>query len=149
MPRVFDCVILDDQLNFLETRFRAYRDIPEVTHVICEAVVDSKGRPKPLYFQDTRDNRFLPFRGKWNHVTVAADELSPGISYQDSLRAYLLYGVNGEPGDIVLQEYDTIPSVKAIRDLAAGRLSSPDALTLRWRVHKAGTLTASLIRGNM
>ena len=136
MPRVFDCIVLNDELDLLEARFRAYQDIPEVTHVIVEAAVDDKGNPKPLYFQENRDDRFAPFRGKWNHVTVEAHELSSGISYETSLRNYLMHGINGSPGDIILQELDTIPPVNAIRDLAAGRLSTMDALTLRWRVFK-------------
>jgi hypothetical protein len=134
--RVFDCIILHDELDLLEARFRAYQDIPEVTHVICEATVDEKGNPKPLHFQENRDNRFLPYRGRWNHVTVEAHELSSGISYGSSLKNYLTHGINGEPGDIILQELDTIPPVKAIRDLAAGRLSTPGAMMLRWRIWK-------------
>jgi hypothetical protein len=140
MPRVFDCITLYDDLDLLEARFRAYQDIPEVTHVICEAPVDDKGQPKPLHFQENKDGRFLPWRGRWNSIALEVHELSPGISHESSLRNYLLQGVNGEPGDIILQEDDSIPSVKAVRDLAAGRLSSADALALRWRIWKPGKL---------
>jgi hypothetical protein len=147
MLRVFDCLVFTDELDLLEERFREYQDIPEVTHVICEAPVDSHGNPKPLHFQEHKDNRFLPYRGRWNHVTVEPWELAPGISCEDSLRGFLMQGVNGEPGDIILQEdIYPVPPAGAVRDLAAGRLSTRDALQLRWRVFRPGELRRMLWR---
>jgi Glycosyltransferase family 17 len=141
MPRVFDCVILENenQLDLLEARFCELKDIPEVTWVVCEAEADYHGDPKPAFFRD--DPRFTPFRGRWNHVTVAADEMSPGEPRErkNALRDILCHGFNGEPADIVMHgNIDEIPAEWMVKRLAAGESELPVTFSMRWCSSQAG-----------
>lgn len=102
--RVFDCVILSHwgEMSLLEKRFLAYRDHPEVTHVICEGAADPDGNPKAVVFCDS--DLAGRHRGRWNHVRVEAHEIAgetPG-ERERSLRGYVLNGFNGEPDDLVM-----------------------------------------------
>jgi hypothetical protein len=131
MPRVFDCVILDNELGILETRFRAYQDIPEVTHVIVEAA--------PACFPES--GLAFSWRGRWNHVRVEEDEIPRMASRKKTLQQYMMTGINGEPGDIIMHtEIDEIPVASLIRDLARRRFTSPGVMDFNWHVHKADLL---------
>jgi len=141
MPRVFDCVILENegQLDLLEARFREMEDIPEVTHVICEAAADHQGNPKDLYFLD--DPRFDEWRGRWNHVAVKADELPSDCDARgrkSALRDYLAHGFNGDPEDIVMHgNIDEIPAAWMVSRLAHGESELPVTLSMRHCVFRA------------
>ena len=140
MPRVFDCVILEneDQLDLLEARFHEFRDIPEVTHVICEAYADYQGNAKPLHFMDARRDRFNSWHGRWNHVAVRADELPPGDARdrKSVLRDWLAQGFNGDPDDIVMHgNIDEIPAMWMASRLARGESEFPVTMSMQ---HCAG-----------
>lgn len=133
MPRVFDCLLLDAELDALETRFRALEHIPEVTHVIAEAPVTHDGQPKPAHFQEDRqrgDGRFAAWHGRWTHVLVAPHELpdGPPEAREAALRDYLAHGLSGTPGDVILHGPVTdIPDPETVRSLAAGTFEPPAA----------------------
>lgn len=112
MSRIFDCVILSHwgELGLLRRRFLAYRNNPDVIHVICECGADAGGNPKPVHFRDSE--LADEFRGKWNHVKVEAGEITGSTKEEreSCLRKFLLHGVNGEPGDrIMLTDIRDIP----------------------------------------
>lgn len=135
--RIFDCVMVDRQadLDLLEARFAEYEKIPEIVHVIAEAVTDYYGNPKPAWFREAHEDRFGAFFGKWNHVQVEAHELpddSPKIR-KDALREYLSHAVTAEPDDIILHGgIDEIPAAWVVRDLAAGKIPVPVVMEMRW-----------------
>jgi hypothetical protein len=112
--RVFDCVILArwGELGLLEKRFQAYRDRPEVTHVICECTADPDGNPKPAHF--TSSDLARRWHGRWNHVEAGAHEIT-GVTPAEreaSLREFLLHGFTGGPDDLVmLSDIRVIPEV--------------------------------------
>lgn len=143
MPRVFDCVILEneDQLHLLEARFYELQDIPQVTHVICEAEADHQGNAKPPHFLLARQGRFAPWHGRWNHVILKAGELpaTNARERKDALRDALLLGVNGDPEDIIMHgNIDEIPASWMAGRLAAGESGLPVTLNMRWCVSRAG-----------
>ena len=128
MPRIFDCLLLDDELDELEARFRTLEDIPGVTHVICEAPVTSDGEPKPLHFWENRLDRFAAWHGRWTHVRVEPHEITGDTpeAREASLRDYLAHGISGGPGDIILHGPVTdIPCEDTVRSLAAGTFKPP------------------------
>jgi hypothetical protein len=133
--RIFDTVIISEaaELDLLEARFEEYRDIPEVTHVICEAPVTYSGDPKPMHFRDSRlSGEWL---GKWNHVRTEAHELpsqGPRIR-KDALREQLAHGINGDPQDLVMHgNPDEIPAEWAVQELALGNIGVPVTFRMRW-----------------
>jgi phage gp37-like protein len=144
MPRVFDCVILEneEQLSLLEARFCELEGIPEVTHVICEAEADHQGNPKGMFFLD--DPRFGEWRGRWNHVAVRAGELPSDCDprgRKDALRDYLAHGFNGEPADTVMHgNIDEIPAAWMAFRLARGESELPVTLSMRHCRGHAGTV---------
>ena len=144
MPRVFDCVILESesQLDLLECRFTELENLPEVTHVICEAEADYQGNPKEMYFLD--DERFDQWRGRWNHVAIRADEL-PGDcdakGRKDALRDRLALGFNGEPQDIVMHgNIDEIPAMWMVSRLAKGESELPVTMSMQHCTGHAGVI---------
>jgi hypothetical protein len=150
MPRVFDCILLDGELDALEARFRALEHIPEVTHVIAEAPVDHHGQQKPAWFQQDRERReggrFAPWHGRWTHVLVGAHELPAGTpeAREAALRDFLAHGLSGGPGDVILHGPVTeIPDPATVRSLAAGTIGPPvtAGTTAACRYQDLGTFT--------
>ncbi len=140
--RVFDCVILEneDQLDLLEARFLEFENLPEVTHVICEAEADHQGNPKELHFLD--DFRSEEWRGRWNHVAVKTDELPSDCdarSRKNALRDRLAWGFNGKPADIVMHgNIDEIPAMWMVSRLVKGESELPVTLNMKHCVSRAG-----------
>lgn len=133
--RIFDCILLDDELDLLELRFRELADLP-VTHVIAEAETDHQGAPKPLHFQDSRYGRFRPWYGRWTHVVIRPGELpdKPPKERKDALREYLAHGLSGSEGDLILHGSITeIPRAQVVEYLTRAPLEHP--VTLQMQVH--------------
>jgi hypothetical protein len=110
MPRVFDCLVLEDP-DSMEARFGALKDIPEVTHVICEGPLDKDGNPKPLHFWENKDQR-TRWHGRWTSVRVTKEEMR-----QLPLREWVLHGLSGDDDDIVIYS-DSIPDPDMVRECA-------------------------------
>ncbi|KAF9923255.1 hypothetical protein BGZ67_009915 [Mortierella alpina] len=72
-PRVFDMILLNDELDTLEIRLNELHSVVDVFFIL-EAGYTFSGRPKPLYFSDN-ETRFRQFRDKIVHVTIP--HLSP------------------------------------------------------------------------
>jgi len=146
MPRVFDCFVLTDELDILYDRFLELGEVPGLVHVICEAPVTPRGRPKPLWFWENRASpRFAPWHGRWNHVRVEAHEMRGRTpqAREAAQREFLLHGIAAEPGDIVLYgDVSEIPDPAAVTDLACRRTVPPVMLgaTIAWRFRDIGTL---------
>jgi hypothetical protein len=123
--RVFDCIVFTDELGALRDRMRALQDIPEVTHVICEAPVDYQGESKGLYFWENRNGFYAKWHGRWNHVRVEPHEISGNTpeERERSLRGYLPHGFHGDPeNDVILYgDLREIPDPAYIRELAGGK----------------------------
>lgn len=69
--RVWDLIMLRDELDMLEVRLREFEDLP-VTHCVVEATVDHRGHPKPLHYAENTA-RFDAWCDQIIHVT--ADDL--------------------------------------------------------------------------
>jgi Glycosyltransferase family 17 len=130
MPRIFDCILLTDELDLLEERFRELEGL-DVTHVIAESKVTYAGDPKPLHFQEERYGRFSPWYGRWTHVVISPRELPRASPRQrkEAMRDYLSCGLSGKRGDIILHGgTDEIPSAAAVAELTA----LPAVLEMTW-----------------
>ena len=127
MPRVYDLLLVDDELDALRRRITSLEEVPGLVHVICEAPVTFKGTPKPLRFWEARD-QFAPWRTRWNHVRVEPGEMRARTpeGREAAQREYLLHGFNGEPGDILLWgDIADIPDPDAVTGLACRRAVPP------------------------
>ena len=66
--RVFDCFPFFNELDLLEVRLHELEGVVDF-FVLVEATLTTKGQPKPLYFDDSRQ-RFRPFLDRIRHVVV-------------------------------------------------------------------------------
>lgn len=126
--RIYDCILLDDELDALEARMEALWGVPGLVHVICESPVTAAGEPKELHFQRERHNRFARFNGRWNHVIVEPHEISGETSREReaSLREFVLHGFHGDPQDILFfGEVNDIPDPDMLESIAR-RKTSPE-----------------------
>jgi hypothetical protein len=71
MGRVWDCIMLRDELDMLECRLAELED-PVYRHVIVEAPVTHRGDPKPLWYADNQE-RYARWADRIIHVI--ADDL--------------------------------------------------------------------------
>jgi hypothetical protein len=129
MPRVYDLLLLDSELDALRDRLVELAGVPGLVHVICEAPITPGGDPKPLWFWENRNTgRFKVWHGRWNHVRVEPDEM-PGrtpAEREAAQREYLLHGFHGGPGDILLWgDVAEIPDPAAVTGLACRRTAPP------------------------
>lgn len=68
MPKIYDCTMLFQELDMLETRMHILGDV--VDHfVVCEAAETHSGQPKPYYFKQNLE-RFVPWADKIIYVPV-------------------------------------------------------------------------------
>ncbi|CAO3568597.1 unnamed protein product [Mortierella alpina] len=67
-PRVFDVILLNDELDTLEIRLNELESVVDV-FFIMEAEYTFSGKPKPLYFKE-HEARFRQFRDKIFHITI-------------------------------------------------------------------------------
>lgn len=119
--RLFDCFTFFNELDLLELRLHTLN--PYVSFfVLVEATKTFTGRPKPLYFAESR-NRFAPFLDRIIHVVV--DDMPPGNdpwqaeSYQrDAIGRGL---VDATPNDLILvSDVDEIPKPQVLAPALAG-----------------------------
>jgi hypothetical protein len=128
MPRIYDCIVIQDELDLLDKRFTALAEVPGLIHVICEAPVTPGGEPKPLFFWANRNTRYACWHGRWNHVRVEEHEISGNTPEERlaSLREYLLHGVHGGPDDIIIcGDIQEIPDPGMLTELAYRRTLPP------------------------
>jgi hypothetical protein len=141
VPRVYDLILFDDDLDVLRRRIAALEEVPGLVHVICEAPLTFRGTPKPLRFWDNR-GQFAPWRTRWNHVRVEPGEMQARTpaGREAAQREYLLHGFNGEPGDILLWSGDITdtPDPDAVTGLACRRIAPPVMLGGTVACHRRG-----------
>jgi hypothetical protein len=70
-PKVWDLLMLNNELDMLECRLREFEDTDTI-HVLCESDTDHRGHPKPLHYAENRE-RFAPWSERIVHI--AADSL--------------------------------------------------------------------------
>lgn len=119
---VYDCVMLFNELDMLETRMHILDPVVD-NFVVCEAGQTHSGQPKPYYLQRAIDHsaRFNPFLDKLIYVKV--DDLTgPGRNawereyFQRSCIARGL--VDARPDDLVIvADCDEIPNPDTIKAL--------------------------------
>jgi hypothetical protein len=141
--RVFDCILLGDELDLLEMRMRELEDIPEMTHVIAECPATPQGEPRSLCFQpdQVRYGRFRRWHGRWTHVVVEPGEItgSSPKERRDCLREYLRHGLSGSPGDLILHGSITeIPRADAVRALISGEAPGSAVMEMRTCAYRPG-----------
>jgi hypothetical protein len=134
MPRIYDCLLLDDDIDALEARMDALEGVPGLVHIICEAPVTDDGEPKPLHFQENRHTRFARFHGRWNHVITEPHEITGSTPQErrDSRREYILHGFHGDPQDIVFHgKLEDIPDPEVLEAVARRKRKLPEGMRRR------------------
>lgn len=130
---IYDTFMLNDELDVLKcrlTEFDQYTDQP-VTHVIIEAPVTHRGKPKQLYYQENAE-----LFTQWsNHIiAVVADNL-PSLaedpdpwSREHAQRESAHHGLmNAKPSDIILHgDVDEIPRMSVLEEMVRLSCESPD-----------------------
>jgi beta-1,4-mannosyl-glycoprotein beta-1,4-N-acetylglucosaminyltransferase len=121
VPRTWDCFMLYDELDMMTCRLVELEGL-NVRHVVTEATRDHHGRPKPLYYGDSR-TRFAPWADRIVHNVVSDLPLPRPERYFDDpwdrlnqQRDAQLAGIAGaEPDDVLLlSDIDEIPRPEAI-----------------------------------
>lgn len=145
--RIYDCLLLHDELDLLEARMEALEGVPGLVHVICESSVTPDGEPKPLYFQENRHDRFGRFHGRWNHVIVYPHEITGETPQErkECLQEYLLHGFHGNPQDILFSgDIEVMPDADTLERIA--RRKAPPENGMRCR---RDITTIAELRGDM
>ena len=70
--RVFDCTIINDELDMLELRFRTLEDVVD-TFIVAEALQTHSGQPKLLHLWRNLDH-FARWRNRLHIITVHLTE---------------------------------------------------------------------------
>ena len=94
---IYDAFIVTRyDLDALAARFEKYRDIPDVTHVICEV----RGNTP---FWDNREGQFAWLLGRYTHVMVEEDELPEDPSlHEGAMKDFLLHGMSDVKDDDII-----------------------------------------------
>jgi beta-1,4-mannosyl-glycoprotein beta-1,4-N-acetylglucosaminyltransferase len=129
MARLYDCVIVSNELELLEIRLNELAPIA-TAFVIAEAPVTFQGDPKPLYFQSNRE-RFAHFSDRIRHIVI--DDMPEGTQARDHWRrehhqrnALLAALGDVAPDDFVmLSDVDEIPRTQSVQTAMAMRERLP------------------------
>jgi hypothetical protein len=144
--RIYDCILLHDELDVLEARMEALEGVPGLMHIVCESSVTSDGEPKPLHFQMERYSRFAKWNGRWNHVIVEPHEITGDTvpEREESLREYILHGFHGDPQDMLfLGDLGEFPDPGILEEIARRKAEPPGEMKCRRDI-----ATMTELRGN-
>lgn len=122
MNRIFDSVMVNDELDMLECRLTELEGIPNLTHVVVEADVDHQDHPKPFHVTENLDrferwaDRLIVVQAKG--LPTKADNPDPWAR-EHAQREFVWQALEGaDPDDIVLHgDLDEIPTAVAVRNV--------------------------------
>ena len=116
--RVFDCTILNDELDMLELRFRTLEDVVD-TFVVAEALQTHSGQPKPLHLRRNLDH-FARWRNRLHIITVHLTETNSWLRERQH-RGTLTEGLRalGAAADdlVIVADVDEIPRPEAVAQI--------------------------------
>lgn len=133
---IFDCFMLNDELDILECRLEELSDVVDV-FVIVEAQQNHLGKYKPFHLVEN-SLRFQRWTRQIRRAPVlsfrATDSREREHEQREAAQSFLkAYGAN--PDDIVIQsDVDEIPSASSVRALAQHLVSHP-LVALEQRPH--------------
>jgi len=118
MRRVFDCTIINDELDMLELRFRTLEDVVD-TFIVVEARQTHSGRPKPFHVAEN-PARFARWAGRT--VLVNFDPIETDSWRREyEHRAHIAWGwglAKAKPGDLlIVADVDEIPRPEAVAQI--------------------------------
>ena len=114
---IYDCFTFFDELMLLEIRLKELSPVVD-KFVLVEATHTHSGWPKPLYYDDVKDNEiFGPYKNKITHLVY-----DPYVFAQDRFandrnqRNYIALGLeNAQPDDIIIvSDIDEIVDHRAV-----------------------------------
>ena len=115
-PRIYDVVMLNDELDMLEMRLHELQGKTWAT-VIVEAPVTHRGDPKPLYYAENA-KRFAKFHDRIIHVAAEGlESITEPWAREHAQRdqARKAFAWLAHPDDLILiADVDEIPSDKAL-----------------------------------
>lgn len=120
MSRIFDCVMLYNELDMLEARLNVLVDVVDY-HVICESALTHSGQPKPLHFADNRE-RFAAFEHKIIHVAADLSRFNDAWGRERYQRYCIREGLRHARRDdlIIVGDCDEIPNPAVIPTIEDG-----------------------------
>jgi hypothetical protein len=119
---IFDCCMINDELDVLECRLYELEDVPGLTHVLVEADVDHQDHPKPYHLTNNLD-RFAQWKDRM--IVVRATGLPDAASHpnpwarEHAQREHIGRGLKDAAAtDVLIQsDLDEIPTSLVVRNL--------------------------------
>lgn len=102
MSAIFDCCIINDELDMLELRMELLYDHVDY-FVVCEADLTHSGRVKPLHLK-TNLSRFEKFKDKLIPIVATLNPMTNSWERERSHRHSIVDGLIGvaEPNDLII-----------------------------------------------
>lgn len=124
MPKVFDCFMVYNELDMVETRLEILKDVVDY-HVIIEAGMTHSGNPKRSPFMDAlaSEPRFRRHRSRILYGYIAKLDGADSWARERFHRGYIahLLHANAKPDDlIIVADADEIPNPDIIPHIQHG-----------------------------
>lgn len=100
---IYDCFLFFDEFMLLEVRLKELDAVID-KFVLVEAAHTFSGKPKPLYYDEVKDNEiFAPYKDKIIHVIYDETPDTCRRTNEKCQRDYIVRGLNdAEPDDIII-----------------------------------------------
>ena len=113
---IYDCFPFYDELMLLEIRLKELSGVVD-KFVLVEATHTHSGKPKPLYYDEVKDNEiFAPFKDKIIHVIYDVPMLPDRFTNDRNQRNHIAIGLkDAKPDDIIIiTDLDEIVDHRAV-----------------------------------
>lgn len=113
---IFDCFTFFDELMLLEIRLKELSPVVD-RFILVEATHTHSGQPKPLYYDEVKDNDiFGPFKSKITHIVCSAPMGPDRFENDRNQRNAIMYGLRGAAADdiIIVSDLDEIVNHQVI-----------------------------------
>lgn len=113
-PAIYDCFIINDELDILAKRFMMLYDMVD-RFVIVEGTKTFANKPKPLHFRDNLE-RFKPYLSKVSHVVVDDFPDPSPFGMENHQRDCIMRGLTNcrDNDTIIISDCDEIPAAPKI-----------------------------------
>ena len=130
--KIYDCFPFYDELMLLEIRLKELAPVVD-KFVLVEATHTHSGKPKPLYYDEVKDNEvFGPFKDKITHIIYDLPMLPDRFANDRNQRNHIAFGLHhfAKTDDIVIvSDLDEIIDHRAV--LAMERFKCPTRLEMK------------------
>ena len=129
---IYDCFTFFDELMLLEVRLKELSPVVD-KFVLVEATHTHSGQPKPLYYDEVKDNEiFGPFKDKITHIVYDLPMLPDRFANDRNQRNHIAIGLHryAKTDDIIIiSDLDEIVDHRAV--LAMEQFKIPTRLEMK------------------